>query len=156
MWSELGRLVESQSHEAAQPGETRAASLIALYGALVNCQIAFERLEEGAAVDGQADAVLAMDVLLATLHNVQPALGLFEPSLARELARHVRSGRRPADASAPEKALRDRVKTLRRLLALETMHVHLDLDALSDFTGARRRLAEFVRHACASDELFAG
>lgn len=160
MWSQLVQLIEQQSHQGPRGGDASAPALVALYGAFVVCRTAFERLDEDSAEEPAetdvVDAVLAIDVLLATLHNVQPTLELLEPELATELARYVRADRRPPDAGAPKDALRERVRTLRRLLALETTQSVLERAAVSDFTGAHRRLAELIRSSCTMDELFAG
>lgn len=157
MWSELEYMIERQCGAGRRACDAGPDALLALYGALSNCRIAFERLErfeggEPAAV--QADAVLAMDVLLATLHNVQPELELFSPNIARELGRYVHSASRPKDADTAKLMLRQQVKMLRHLLSLQATENDVDMGKLDAFTGARRRLAGFIREAYTREELF--
>jgi hypothetical protein len=153
MWSELVQLVEKHCREDRQPRALHARSLVALYGALSNCEIAFDRLERNGAADDEADAVLAMDVVFATLHNVQPVLRLFEPALACELTEYIRDVERSGFTGTPKSQLKLQVETLRRLLALEASGNALEPTS-SAFSGARRRLAGFIRDRFAADELF--
>ena len=166
MWSDLAYLVERQCREGrARTGDARAASLAALYGSIVNCQIAFERLERDHTLghdetgDAHTDAALAMDVVLATLHNVQPVLRLFAPERAHILARYVRGHHRPAAPEAsraqapPTRDLKQQVEIMRHLLALETAE-DLRVPSLAAFSEARRRMAAAIREACSAEELF--
>lgn len=158
MWSELTYLVEKRLESARSDEDTAAvrAAIMAVYGALANCQIAFERLESGAADDGEADAVLAMDVVLATLHNVQPVLGLFEPGPARELARYLHGPTASASSTTTRAELKNQVETLRRLMAIEVAGDAAEAMTLAAFSGARRRLGELIRARQPLEALFDG
>jgi hypothetical protein len=153
MWSELTYLIEKRCGEAARaPDVLPARSLIALYGALTHCELAFERLEEGVADHGEA--VLAMDALLAVLDIVQSRLRLFEPPAADRLVRYLAARRRTGTDGDAKGVLKRQVEVLRRLLAQEEGQDEIEVPELTAFTGARRELARFIRAAYSEDELF--
>jgi hypothetical protein len=158
MWSELERLIEERCARALRmhgPVAVDAGdSLIALYGALSNCQIAFERMERQPSPGVEADAVLAMDVVLATLHNVQPVLGVLEPHHAAELANYVHLPARPTQGCTKSR-LKRQAGLLRHLLAIQPPPNGANEALPAAFGGARRRLARFIRTSYAQGELFA-
>lgn len=152
MWSELTYLIEKRCAEARAPDVLPARSLIALYGAVTHCELAFERLEEGAADHGEA--VLAMDALLAVLDIVQSRIHLFEPRAADQLVRYLATRRRTGTDGDAKGVLKRQVEVLRRLLALEETEDEIDVPELTAFTGARRELARFIRGSYSEQELF--
>jgi hypothetical protein len=152
MWTELVKLVETRCREEEGCNTAQANALIALYGALVGCQIAFARLEAEETDAAEADAALAIGAVLETLHNVQSVLRLLQPGRERILADYVRSPRRAAVAGGGRTVLRQHVEVLRNLLALEITG-QLDTPTLSGFMGARRRMAEVIRQKCTPEQL---
>ncbi|HEX7080357.1 MAG TPA: hypothetical protein VF329_05040 [Gammaproteobacteria bacterium] len=154
MWSELTYLIERRCREAGPPTEAGARALVVLYGALSHCEIAFERVESGGSDRDCSDAVLAMDAMLAVLHNVQPILELLDPESARELDEYL-----ARDASGfardPKSKLKHQVELLRRLLPLDTGENAGGMIVKTAFTGARRELARFIVERCPPEELFA-
>ncbi|HEU4620346.1 MAG TPA: hypothetical protein VFV10_20090 [Gammaproteobacteria bacterium] len=153
MWSELTYLIEKRCGESPPRGVLPARSLVALYGALTHCELAFQRLDEGAAEHGEA--VLAMDALFAVLNILQSTIGLFEGEASDQLVRHLRSNRRTGTDGDAKGVLKRQVELLRRMLALEESHEDLAMPARTDFTGARRELAEFIRGSYTEEELLA-
>jgi hypothetical protein len=129
-----------------------ARSLLALYGALASCDIAFEHVENETPGHAWADAVLAMNVLFAVLHTVQPEMRLFDAEIDAELA-HYLDEREMRRASNARDALKQQVELLRRLLALEQAEEKLE-PASKDFTGARRELARFMLDVYSPEQLF--
>jgi hypothetical protein len=153
MWSELTYLIEKRIGEAGRaPDILPARSLIALYGALTHCELAFERLEEGVADHGEA--VLAMDALLAVLDIVQSSIHLLEPPAADQLVRYLSKRRRTGTDGDAKGVLKRQVEVLRRVLALEESEDGGDAPVLTAFTGARQELARFIRRSYSEDELF--
>lgn len=158
MWFELERLIEQRCARTLikMGGTDQAASdaLIAVYGALSNCQLAFGRMAHRPSPDAEADAVLAMDVVLATLHNVQPVLNVLDAYHAIELGHYVHLPAHPT-LGCGKSRLKRQVELLRRLLELEPSGEAADHTAPTAFGGARRRLARFIRSAFSHGELFA-
>ncbi|HEX5420937.1 MAG TPA: hypothetical protein VFY39_13135 [Gammaproteobacteria bacterium] len=152
MWSVLVRLVEMRCRESEGRAAQNARSLLALYGALASCDIAFEHVENETPGHAWADAVLAMNVLFAVLHTVQPELRLFDPTLAEELAHYVAERDQRRAPNALER-LRQQVELLRRLLVLEQAEEKLE-PASKDFTGARRELGRFMLDVYSPEQLF--
>jgi hypothetical protein len=153
MWSELTYLIEKRCGEAASaPDVLPARSLIALYGALTHCELAFERLEQGVADHGEA--VIAMDALLAVLDIVQSRIHLFEPRAADQLVRYLSTRRRTGTDGDAKGVLKRQVEVLRRLLALEESQDDIGVPELTAFTGAREELARFIRRSYSDAELF--
>ncbi len=147
MWSELTQLVEKRCRKPEGRGPRQARALLALCGGLSQCELAFERLHAAGPRRSEADTldcVLAMDSLFAVLHNIQPALQLFETEPAIALARYARAPGHGAVADNPTGRLREQVELLRWLLAIEESEDGLDVPTLTAFMGARRELGRFA------------
>lgn len=152
MWSELAYLAEKRCRESESRHEA-ARALLVLYGALGNCEIAFERVEDDGGDEARDDAVLAMDALFATLWNLQQDLGLFEGQQAERLRAWLHGGPGERDAGSAD-ALRRQVSRLRRLLSVEEADAPLEVPAPTAFTGARHELARFILERFKAEELF--
>jgi len=150
VWSELTYLVERRCREAPPARDLAARALVVLYGAVSNCEIAFERLESGDSDGDHSDAVLAMDAMFAVLHNLQPVLHLFDPEPARDLEQHVG---RPLAHRGQKEPLKRHVEMLRRLLSRESAESHFEVTPTA-FRGARRELARFILDKYSPEELF--
>jgi hypothetical protein len=157
MWSELTQLVARRSrNDGANDAEAEAQALLAVAGALAHCELAFEHVDTaGQSRPEQADldAALAMDAMLATLHNVQPVLELLNPERA-ELLRSYLAGARATNATENAKTrLRLAVQLLRHLLALEAAATPA-LIARDDFSHARRKLGALILERYPGGELW--
>jgi hypothetical protein len=158
MWSELAQLVARRSRsDSANSAEAQA--LLAVAGALAHCELAFEHVEHAVTAGGappehaDLDAALAMDAMLATLHNVQPVLELLQPEPAR-LLRSYLAGAPAANAVEDAKVrLRQAVQLLRHLLALEAAATPA-LMARDDFSHARRKLGALILERYPAGELW--
>lgn len=154
MWSELVEMVEKRCQDSQQPRQRQARAMILLYGSLTNCDEAFTRYKQTLSEADLANAVFALDALISVLQNLDSMLSLFEPDVAEKLKHYALEESRLAYVSKPKGLLKIQVELLRSTMNAEAQAMHLSIDELSAFTGAKGMLAEYICKNFSFEELF--
>lgn len=154
MWYELVEMVEQRCLCDQLPRQHRARAAILLYGSLVNCEEAFTRYKQNHSDAALANTVFTVDSFISTLHNLDSILLLFEPELKARLDQYSLGESRSACFSKPKELLKTQVELLHSTVNAEVEAISLLANDLSDFTGAKKRLAHFITATFSFHELF--
>lgn len=154
MWVKLVEIVKAKTKETGQPQPVMAKAVNALYGAMTNCQVAFQRCETEQTDTNFANFAFAIDALISTLQNLNPHLKIFDPQLADELENYALGQDRINAMSQPRELVTSQLRLLRRLVRMESDVMHLSLQEFGSFSEAMEDLGQFVKQTFTPDELF--
>ena len=157
MWIDLIDIIKLKEKKTGAADRTSTAkALNALYGAICNCQVAFNRCKDHSSDSDFVNLVYAVDSFMYSLQNLNPYLQLFEPELERDLKEYFLSEERRDLITRPRELIKSQLKLLRRVVHKEMDIMQQPLDEFGSFSEAVEELAIFILNTYEPREIFYG
>ena len=154
MWTKLVEIIEIRWINAQNRDSSAAKAVNSIYGSMHNCHVAFQYLDNEQNEQNFANFAFAIDGLISTLKNLNPVFQIFEPDLAARLDDYFLSPGRIETMNDPRQWVTFQIRFMRDLVREESSLSGLPEEEISDFSGSKDRLGEFILNNLAMPDLY--
>lgn len=154
MWTKLVEIIETRWTNTQYRDSSTAKAVNSIYGSMHNCHVAFQYLDNEQNEQNFANFAFAVDGLISTLKNLNPVFQIFDPEPAGRLDAYSLSPGRINAMSNPRQLVTFQIRFMRYLVREESILNGLPEEEISDFTGSKDRLGEFIQNNLSMPEIF--